>query len=102
MTHLVASKLSEASMHSTPTTFKFTSPYDAIAVLTAMSSMAMISRLVGLSSPATNKASIVAIGVNACSVVSTLSYNTTACVTMLGVSTCRIRTAVMLCVDSVA
>ena len=43
MTNLVASKLSEASMHSTPTTFKFTSPYDAMAVPTAISRMAAMS-----------------------------------------------------------
>ncbi len=66
MTSRMASKASEENMKISPITLMLTSPYDAIAVPPAISTTALIRRRVGVSSCATNSATIVTMGVNAC------------------------------------
>ena len=74
MTRRVASKLSLINMKRMPSKFRLTSPYDASAVPTAISSTAVISLLLGVSNPATKTATIVTMGVNACNIASMYTY----------------------------
>jgi hypothetical protein len=54
------------NMNTTPITLRLISPYEAMAVPTAIKTTAEIRRGVGVSSPAANSANMVTIGVNAC------------------------------------
>ncbi len=66
MTRRMASKVSDANIKIRPRMLMLTSPKDAIAVPSAMSTTATIKRLLGSSSRAMNKATMVITGVNAC------------------------------------
>lgn len=76
MTSRMASKVSEANMMMSPSTLMLISPYEAMAVPKAISTIAMMRRLEGSSSRATKSATMVMTGVNACEHPETRSQDT--------------------------